>query len=395
MKVDHATAYKTIEKRFPPDRLKFRAASDGWEFQGRGMSERELTKIVAYETGLGVTQTSIVLAKLAYDRRHAVFEGMEAWLKSIEARPVDDTALRHWLSLMARPGTPAVEMEGHVVAMKQWLWQVKRGVLRRPSVWHVAPVFWSKENGTGKSYNLRRLFEPLREFTRQISVDELAERFSGRMFAQTLICFLDEFAGVGKADVAQLKAILTGKPFDARTMHAETGVSAEHFVSCIATSNLRPPFGFIDETGARRFWSIHCSGVKIGDASERMRAFDAIDPNEIWRAVSADDGCPSYAAPPHVAEFMAAERERSLRSKTSLESFAEECLERADEERLPLKDFQGAYKTYCGDHKLPLVRGGYRVVAEALSDLGYNVVNRSNRRYIVGHTLVDFELGRD
>lgn len=392
MFIPHRAVLDAITKYFPPSRLAYRPASDSWDFEGRGITVGELMRIIAFETDLPGAKVQNTLTAIAWQRREQTLALLKAWVRfSDERAGHDDAELRAWLRLMQRAGTSEVAHEAHVVAMKQWIWQVKRAVLEQGVVWHVAPIFWSTENGTGKSYNLRRLISPIAAFTRNLDVDELGEKFSGRMFAQTLVAFLDEFAGAEHANVGQLKAILTGKPIDARSMFSESGFYAENRMSCIASSNVPPPHNFVDTTGARRFWSIHCSSAVMLDGDERMTAFDAIDIDAVWASVASHAKSPQYTAEGCVLDYMDRQREESLRSKTSLESFCEECLEADAGERIPLKEFQERYRQYCASSRQLAIRGGYKALSDLLTTQGYDCVNLSNRRYLRGQSFVDFE----
>lgn len=387
--LSHRDAFSMVINAFPESRLQYRVASDSWVLDGHSVSSGELSRLIACETDIVPSKVLNLLAKMGWGRREAGAIQLNAWLKDVERRPVSDRALRAWLKLMARKDTDPMMHEANVVAMKQWIWQVKRNIANRPVVWHVVPIFWSKENGTGKSFNLRRLLSPVDKFTRNLDVNELGERFSGRIFAQTLVAFLDEFAGVEKANVSQLKAIVTGKPIDSRSMYSESGFYAANRMSCIATSNLAPPHGFIDTTGARRFWSIHCSNEPMKEGPRRD-AFDAIDMDQVWACVAMGEEPPHYTAPTAVLKYMEEVREESLRSKTSLETFCEECLEEAPGERLILSDFKERYKRYCADGSLRPVRGGHKDISAKLKDMDYETVNYSNRYYLKNWRLVDF-----
>lgn len=391
MGLSHTEIYDQFCKAFFPKRLKFRPASDSWEYEGRGITQSELGRIVSFELDVANFKVNNMLSKAVMDERRAAEIRLKAWLTNVENKTTDDRELRRWLKLMERPDTTGMCHEANVQAMKQWLWQVKRGILERSVVWHVAPIFWSSENGTGKSFNIRRIIAPVDAFTRNVDVNELGEKFSGRLFAQTLVAFLDEFAGVENTDTAQLKAILTGKPIDRRSMHSESGFYSTNRMSCLATSNLSPPHGFIDHTGARRFWSIHCNGESMKKGSPRMEAFDAIDVDAVWAAISVGEASPHDTAHPEITAYMERVRTERLRTKTSLEMFCDECLEYSANDRVTLKDFQATYKNYCTAFRQVTVRSSYRAISDVLRALGYPVVNSNNRYYLKDHVFVDFE----
>lgn len=376
--------------RFPLSRLKYRVATDSWLLKGRSVSSSELSRVIAFELDTSKTRIENMLTHVSLQATLASETRVAAWLRQVEARPVTDETLRAWLKLMEHPETSTLMHEANVVAMKQWIWQVKRNIQERPVVWHVAPTFWSREGGTGKSYNVKRLFAPLEEFTRSINVDELNEKFSGKMLAKTLIAFFDEFAGAERVSTSALKSILTGKDIDSRAMYSESGFHAKNRISCIATSNLAPPHGFEDETGARRFWSIKCSSEQMKH-SPRMAAFDALPMHEVWQAISVEDQSPAYTTPKEILRFMDEERDKRLRTPSSLENFCEECLDYTEGQRLQLKELSQAYKTYCLQTRQAIVRGGYRVLGLKLQELGMEVVCHANLRYLKHHVLTDFD----
>lgn len=388
--LSHADLYTKFHDAFPPTRLAYRVASDSWDYEGRAITMAELTKLVAFALDSTVQRVSITLAKAAYERSEAARIKCLSWLRNIEERPTCDKELREYLRLMERENTIPMAHEANVLALKQFIWQVKRGIDEKTVVWHVAPIFWSKEGGTGKSYNVKRILEPLEAFRRNVNVNELGEKFSGRLFARTLIAYLDEFAGAELASAAQLKALLTGKPFDARSMYSESGFYAPNRMSCIATSNIDPPHGFVDHTGARRFWSIHCSSDKMDSSPERAAALDAIDVDKVWAAISVRSESPQYQASASLLKYMEEVREQNLRTKTSLEEFCAECLEYSEGMKIPMKDFQRMYREYCMEGKQPMVRGGYRHICNLLKDLGYVTVNKGGRYLIKNMGLVDF-----
>lgn len=388
-RVNNSDLYTVFCNKFPKERLIFRPSTDSWHFDNCSVTQNELTRLIAFELDAGVHRVGVLLTRAANDARLSAEANILKWLERIEALPGDDSELRRWLRLMERDDTGKMEHECNVQAMKQFIWQVKRGIVKKPAVWQVAPIFWSKEGGTGKSFNIRRIIEPIAAFSRNVNVDELSEKFSGRLFAQTLVAFLDEFAGVEKADVATLKSILTGKPIDRRSMHSESGFYSINRMSCIASTNLAPPHGFIDHTGARRFWSIHCSGERMDGPSPRQEGFDSIDPDKVWAAISVHDRCPHYDPKPGVLVHMERQRNDTLRSRNSLEQFVDDCLEESPDDRVALKELQTAYKSYCSRTRQVPLRGGYRELQRWLRDIGLTVNSPNNRFYLHDHRIAE------
>ena len=372
--------------------LKYRVASKSWTYMGQAVTPGNLSRILAHKLEVSPNRLLNALDGEGFKRQADAYTMLRRWLCTSDEQPRDDQALRRWLKMLEREDTTPTAHEANVVAVKQWMWGVKRSVAEKKVRWPVAPIFWSRENGTGKSTNVIRLLKPLTDFVKHVSATELGSRFSGAMFANTIIAFIDEFAGVDKVCTAGFKAILGGKPIDQRAMYSEAGIFCENHLSVLATSNERPPHGFVDHTGGRRFWSIHCLGAAVVEGSERALALDSVDVEAIWAAVGTDDLCPHETAPPAIRAFMDAVREEHLRTRTSLENFVDEGTEWCDQTvKLPMKDFLAAYLKYCTESRQRAIGGSHKKVGEQLKNLGQTVVCTGNKVYIRGRVIISFE----
>lgn len=379
--------YAQFLEQFPADKLIFRPATESWEYNEKSITKTELCERIAFRLDSSTNKASMLLTQAAQEKKEIAEEDIVAWVKSLENKPADDTELRRFVTLIQRRHTLPIDHEAHVGALKQWIWMVKRHVMERNVVWHVAPIFWSTEGGTGKSTNIKRIIAPFINFTRTVNVDELGEKFSGRLMAATRVAFLDEFAGADKVNAGHFKGLLTGKPIDRRSMHSETGFFAHNRTSCIASSNLPPPHGFIDTTGGRRFWSIHCSGEAMKNGSARMAAFDALDVDAIWSCVHFDDQAPEYAIPLEIREHMAQVRNENNRTRTSLRAFVEDRLQPVAGGRLRFREFQAAYKEYCNETRQVPFRGGYRDLTRQLREMEHQVTHPNNVYFLHDYDL--------
>ncbi len=383
-------------------KLSYRPASRSWYYDAQPLSEREISRRIAYVTGAPVCHVELAIAVRGQELAASSQTSLQQWVRDLEAdtpKPSDpdadrwpgNVALRQFVRAMMREDTPQELFRCHLWALKQWIWQTKRNILGMPVTWHVTPIFWSKENGTGKSTNLNRLLAPVDAFTRHMAVDELGEKFSKKLLSQTHVVVFDEFARAGDADIATFKAMITGRPLEGREMYSEGGFYAENRLSCIATSNLAPPHDFEDSSGARRFWSIHCHGgaAAEGGSVDRMRVLDSLDWGAIWRCISVDVHSVHQLIPRALRDRMEWERNRKMRASTSFEVFVAECLERSQmEERVAMKNVIEAYRNWCAHTGHRRLKGGQEKTAERLVDLGYTCINNSNRRFLCGHRIV-------
>src|SRR5262249_47744592 len=156
-------------------------------------------------------------------------------------------------------------------------------------------------------------------------------------------------------------------------------------LSCIGTSNREPPHGFYDETGARRFWSIHCREDRVTIGGPRQRYFDAYDVNRVWMAVRASDPSPESKISADVAAYMTHVRDVRLRSKSSLESFLADATAREDSANdIRLAVLLRAYHQYCQRTRLSSARLTHDRLADRLRQLGHHVVSHGNRWVLKG-----------
>lgn len=362
--------------------LEYRVASDSWKFEGESITPAELSGILANRLGAANQPVMNALRDFAWHEYKEHKRGLATWLNRIEAeRPADDSLLREWLENMQNPATGQLAAEANVHAMKQWMWNVKQGILGEKLIWHVCPVFWCKMNGTGKSQNVGTeigILRPLAQFTRSLTAEDLNEKFSGKMLARTLVTLLDEFEGVPGPMVPVIKSILTGKPFDRRGMMSESGFFAENRMSAIATSNKEPPHGFYDETGARRFWSIHSREEQL-KGTPRAQWFRDLDIDTFWMAVRSSDPAPEVTMSPELSEFMGKIRDEKLRTKSTIESFLADATEEEKGHVLPIGAVLNGYRAYCAKTGLPALRLNHTAFADKLAALEVEVKRPGNR----------------
>ncbi len=380
--------------------LEYRPASRSWYYEKQPLSEREVAKRMAYLIGCPVCHAELAVSVRGMELADASRNTLQGWVSSLEAQADSATsplhavlardALYDFINCIAREDTEDELLWCHNWAMRQWIWQTKRNIMGLPVTWHVTPIFWSKENGTGKTYNLQRLLAPVEGFLRHMSVDELGEKFSKKLLSQTHVVMFDEFAKASEADIATFKAMITGRPLEGREMYSEGGFYAENRLSCIATSNLVPPHGFEDTSGARRFWSIHCHSAGANDKASRarMEILDGLNWEAIWNCVSVTTKSMHLAMPDGVKARMEVERKSKMRARDSFEVFVEECVEKGvKEDRIPFKELIDAYRNWCAHTNHNRLKASLVKTAERLEDLGFLCTNSSNKRFLCGHRL--------
>jgi hypothetical protein len=205
-------------------------------------------------------------------------------IATLVGHPADaegDVELRRWImAVVGRVRTP----DRH--AMRHFLWNVKRKMIGLPAEAHLCPVVTGVQ-GCGKSVAVARLCEPLRELCDpKLEILALTDDRTRPMLARKYVFILDEMAGAGRADMNELKSLVTAAHVSFRPMRTNTWSTIPNNASFIGTSN--DPLREIvrDATGSRRFYELK--------AQQRIdwAEINGIDYNLIWRAVDEREPAP-------------------------------------------------------------------------------------------------------
>jgi len=146
--------------------------------------------------------------------------------------------------------------EARIVAvLAHFLWMVKRKMLDKEVVWHIMPILYGPQ-GSGKTYAIKKLIEPLGNMTLEMRVSEIVDSRFQFALNNNYIAFLDELAGAQKTEVEVLKNQITATHNDSRKLGKNKVYKIKQNVSLIGATN-RPVSEIIyDPTGARRFYEI-------------------------------------------------------------------------------------------------------------------------------------------
>lgn len=195
--------------------------------------------------------------------------------------------------------------------LRHWIWQVKRKLFGKEVGEHLMPILRGKQ-GSGKTFVVEhRILKPLKELCYRTSVKTLLDPREARLIMDHFVLFLDELAGATKADIEELKRILTTDETKLRVMrttHHETGASN---ASYIGACNKPVPDLIMDPTGMRRFYEI-----PVLDVLDR-EAINSIDYGVLWKCVSEET--PLGGAPYYLVESEVKLRQEQLRHRGPVE----------------------------------------------------------------------------
>ena len=237
---------------------------------------------------------------------------LDTYRAKLACRPGDDRALRTWLRAVT-----GREDQVDLAAMWHFIWQVKRKLFRLKVERHMMNVLHGRQDG-GKTEAIRKLLTPVTELTDPISDMRVLtdERSHFRMY-RNYVTFCDEMAKAERADVDQLKHLITEVTLRWRIMKMNRAATRPNNTTFIGASNVPIQDLIRDPTGMRRFYQIDCLEHLDWDA------INAIEPLGIW--ISVDERLEFKDTPlaiPHVlAECK--RRQESLRTKSALEEWFE------------------------------------------------------------------------
>jgi hypothetical protein len=298
----------------------------------------------------------------------------------------DDTELRRLCTAFFSPKLDYEERENAIAVIKQWLWLVKRNLAGLPELYHIMPIFWSKQGG-GKSTTIFRLLEPLKTAWRKDNFALFADPFAALRMHYAYAIFLDEMAKVERAGAASLKEAVSNSHIPGRGMWSDAVRSKIRRASFIAATNEPPPHGLTDTRGARRFFSIRCRDEK--PEGEIKAIFDSFNAVEIWRCVDHKGPAPLLHEAGRWAKVQD-EQNKTVRATSLFEDFWTEYTAPATSDtRLGFSDIQRAYKAYLVDvrniNREPTPN--HTVLREYLETLSCEVGSHANLFYAKGRVI--------
>lgn len=167
-------------------------------------------------------------------------------------------------------------------------------MINKEVVWHIWINLYGS-TGLGKSYMIKKICEPLKDFTSTTTIGKLFDdtREIKRLTEQYILNF-DELAvnsegqfegGLSADQKSLLKSMLTGEYLDTRVYGTQQQSRRRITFSCISSANEHLYDVIFDETSMRRFFDFNCTGEKPENYDEINKWLD----NSIWFWKSIDE----------------------------------------------------------------------------------------------------------
>lgn len=162
--------------------------------------------------------------------------------------------------------------------LSKFIWQVKRKMLGLPITDHLMPVLLGPQ-GVGKSTLVRDIFlSPLAEVTMDTDFKEICEVRNHDMW-RFFVLFMDEMSHAGKADMDQVKNLITMPMLQRRPMGSNDMVNLRQNATFIGCSNREIEQLIRDETGNRRFAALRFT------STPDHATINQIDAQVLWQSV--------------------------------------------------------------------------------------------------------------
>jgi hypothetical protein len=147
--------------------------------------------------------------------------------------------------------------ENTVAVFAHWLWCIKRNMRNLHIAYHIMPVLYSKEHGSGKSEALKFLLKHINAYRLNVALTQIVDARNAKSMSENFVCVLDEMAGAARTDLESLKKKITEDYTDARVLGTHQVIKLKQACCFIGTSN-KPVSEMVFDTGMRRFYQVNC-----------------------------------------------------------------------------------------------------------------------------------------
>jgi phage/plasmid-associated DNA primase len=180
--------------------------------------------------------------------------------------------------------------------LKHWMWTVQRSVFHGTAKYHpLMLIFVSKTQGLGKSTLLSKLVAPIKPMVMSTNVESLTDSRCHADLARHYVAVLDEIAKLERADINELKRVITMDTTSVREMYTTNVKTYQNHASFIGSSNRKIIESVYDNTGMRRFFEIEV------DKAIDFSALDALDMFAVWHSI--DENLPRGYIDPILPEI--------------------------------------------------------------------------------------------
>lgn len=209
----------------------------------------------------------------------------------------------------------AISMNNHelnAVALRHWIWQVKRKIFGKPVEHHMMLVLYGR-SGSGKTVFLNRFLEPLKPFVLPADVSIVNDNREFHNFSENFAIFFDEMAHAARADVNKLKNIITCDTVSYRLLGKNSNAEHKNNASFIGASNTEIVDLIKDPTSARRYFQMNTLDKLDWDIINKLNII------KMFKEVDENAPTPVLKHLIEIADF----QDREIRARDSIEEWLE------------------------------------------------------------------------
>lgn len=175
-----------------------------------------------------------------------------------------------------------------VAVLRKFMWQVKRKARGLSVTNHLMPVITGPQ-GKGKTEFVKAMTKPLRDLMREVDFNMLTDGKTTDIWKCNIL-FIDEMGFFSKADVDQVKNLITTENLSIRTMRQNHSAVIQNEATLIGCSNKALGQLIRDDTGVRRFAEL------VWRLDPDWEASNKVDWPMLWKSVDENGPDPIIAA---------------------------------------------------------------------------------------------------
>ncbi len=259
------------------------------------------------------------------------------------------TEARKALELLLSPivyGKRETTLQGDVLALLQWMVQVKKKMHDLPVDDHIFPIFYGKEQGTGKSRLVKLLCTNVfgRGWVDVAKGEALTDERNTHSYVGCLVLNAEEMAKFDAKTLESVKAMITAEYMSSRILATEKRPRSEVRCSLIGSANRHISTVFRD-SGMRRFYQINfpAKSYMRKNVWPKWAEFDFI---KLWRMIDETQPMPSIVLYDEWQEHVSTAQEKWT-MKTSVHEFLDRNGIAPGETKTQTKTIFEKYNAFC------------------------------------------------
>jgi virulence-associated protein E len=204
-------------------------------------------------------------------------------------------------------------------AIRKFIWQVQRR-MAGAYIEHLHALVFGGGQGTGKSELARAMLGPIEELSKEANMKQVVDDKNFALKAMFAV-FVDELAKADKADVNEIKNVVTAKKHSARQHYTHDSPNIQINISLIGTADKRLRQIINDVAGMRRFIEVLTTPKHLAQRFDWVEEVERFPWLDLWRAVDPTTADPLMSVQIYADMLLA--KQNDMRGRDNVESWLE------------------------------------------------------------------------